>query len=242
MSANLNLEQVTENQTLKEVSINTATGQLDAALTETRDADFTAGNITLTATQYRAAMRHNALNVTTAGRTLTLPAVKKLSIFTSGSGNTQSLDIIKGSSTYTLGTGSVVILYTDGTANGLEVVGESGAAAIRPYDIGLFCAGLPAASEKLLRYVYVRSVDLAAALAGSSCKAGTAATAQTDFTLKKNGVSMGTIRFAAAGTVATYVGVSATSFVSGDILELTAPGSQDATLADISFTIAGVQV
>ena len=74
-------------------------------------------------------------------------------------------------------------------------------------------------------------------MTGSVVKAKTAATAQADFDLQKNGVSVGTVRFAAAGTVASYVSIAGFTMVSGDHLELVAPGSPDATLANLFFTL-----
>jgi hypothetical protein len=41
-------------------------------------------------------------------------------------------------------------------------------------------------------------------LAGSQAVASVAATAQTDFDIRKNEVSVGTMSFAAGGTVATF--------------------------------------
>ncbi len=241
MSNNLTLQQVAENQTLKEVSINTATGQLDAALTEKLSVDVSAGNVTLTTTNYQRHVNFLITGAATSGRTVTLPAVKKLSIFVGDASNAESVDIVKGSAIYSLVPGGIVMIYTDGTTNHLDVVSESSAAVVRPYDIGTFCAGVPASSEKLLRFNVIRAVDWAASMAGSRVTAGVAATAQTDFDLRVNGVSIGTIRFAAAGTVATYVGISATSLAVNDLIEIIAPGTADATLADISFTLAGVQ-
>ena len=54
--------------------------------------------------------------------------------------------------------------------------------------------------------------------------------------LKKNGVEFATITFAIAGTVATFTAASATTLNPGDYITLVAPGSADATLADIGFT------
>lgn len=242
MSNNLGLDQVAENQANKEVTINTATGQLDAAVTEKLAVDVSAGDVSLTNTQYRRNVAFNITGATVAGRDVTLPGIKKLSIFTADITNTQTVDLIKGSTTYTLSPGAAVLVYTDGTTNNLDIIAESAAGVVRPYDVGTWCVGLPAASEKLLRYNYVRSVDLPAGLTGSRVTAGVAATAQTDFDVRKNGGSVGTIRFAIAGTVATFVGFSAQSFVPNDIIEIIAPGTPDATLADISFTIAGEQI
>lgn len=241
MSSNLALQQVAENQTLKEVSINTATGQLDAALTEKLAVDVSAGNVSLTNANYRRNMVFNVTGATVSGRTVTLPGIKKLSIFTADVSNTQSIDLVKGTSTYTLSPGGIVFVYTDGTANNLDIVAESGSAVVRPYDVGTWCVGKPATSEKLLRYIYTRSVDLPANLVGSRVTAAVAATAQTDFDVLLNGASVGIIRFAASGTVATFVGFSAQSIVANDTLEIVAPSVQDTTLADISFTLAGTQ-
>lgn len=242
MSNNLDLQQVSENQTLKEVSINTAIGQLDAALTEAFVADVSAGNVLLTNAQYRRNICVNITGATTGGRTVTLPVIKKLMVFAADITNTQTVDIVRGTSTETLSPGSTVIVYTDGTANGLLIVSTSSAGAARPYDVGTFCVGKPDTSELLLRFNFVRNVDLPANLTGSRVTASVAATAQTDFDVQLNGASIGTVRFAAAGTVATFVGFSATTIAPNDVFSIVAPASQDATLANISFTFAGTQV
>jgi hypothetical protein len=83
----------------------------------------------------------------------------------------------------------------------------------------------------------VSGITLAASATGSNAEAETAATAQTDFDLHKNGSSIGTIRFAALGTVATFVSISETTFTGGDLLEILAPGTPDSTLAELYFTL-----
>lgn len=242
MSNNLGLDQVAENQAAKEVTINTATGQLDAALTELLSCDYTAGaDITLTSTQYRRNVRFDAVNLTASGKKLILPAIKKLAVVTSAAANTQTLLIEKGSTQLSLLPGAAVILYTDGTTNGLVTLGTA-TAAKKPYDVATFCSGKPVASEVLLRFNYPRAVTLLASLSGSRITAATAATSTTDFLLAKNGSTIATVRFAAAGTVASVVGMASdVAFAANDQLSLSAPGSQDATLADIAFTFAGVQ-
>jgi hypothetical protein len=79
-------------------------------------------------------------------------------------------------------------------------------------------------------------LTLPADAVGSSVEAETAATAETDFDLQKNDVSIGTVRFAISGTVATFVSISEETFVAGDRLELIAPVTPDATLAEVYFT------
>ena len=107
--------------------------------------------------------------------------------------------------------------------------------------------GTPAAGALMMIYpapAGIAMVTFAAALAGSSGKALTAATAQTDFDVRKNatstatGTSVGTIRFAAAGTVPTFIAASAFTLAGGtDWLTVWAPAVPDATLSNISAAL-----
>ena len=118
--------------------------------------------------------------------------------------------------------------------------GESALEFIDPaYDVGSVYGGAPSASAIVFGFVANKALSFPASMAGSVVIAKTAATAQTDFDLQKNGVSQGTVRFAAAGTTATYVGISAFTLASGDRLELVAPGSPDSTLANLLINFAG---
>lgn len=108
------------------------------------------------------------------------------------------------------------------------------------YDIAWSIEAAPTASQVVLRFVAVRAVALPASLTGSVGKAGTAATAQTDFDVQVNAVSKGTVRFAAAGTTASFIFASLVTLASGDVVTVTAPGTPDATLAKIAVTFAGV--
>lgn len=241
MSNNLDLDQLTTGQTDKETTVNTATGQIDAAITETLTCDLTSGDVTLTATQFRRNQIFQASNVATSGRKINLPStsIKRSFLVFNPASSTNSIAVVKGSTSINVGIGEIGIFYADGTTNGLlggSLVAVTGTVA-EAYSIGTSCVGKPATSEKLIVFAFPYSATLAASASGSQCVAQTAATAQTDFTLKKNGSSIGTIRFAAAGTVASYVSISSTTFAAGDVLTIEAPASQDATLADIGFSL-----
>jgi len=123
----------------------------------------------------------------------------------------------------------------------LEVV-ETEDAADPPADFAFANAGAPAASEVLLRTVVARRSRLQVDLAGSQGKARVAATAETDLNVQHNGTSIGTIRFAASASTAVFIAESETVLDPGDLLEVIAPGSPDATLADIAITLAGTLV
>ena len=97
-----------------------------------------------------------------------------------------------------------------------------------------------AASEIIFRGPLAdETISFVADLVGSRVVAKVAATAQSDWLLNKNDSLVGTIRFAAAGTVATFVSVSAFTITSTDTLSIVAPASADATLDNIGFMLLG---
>jgi hypothetical protein len=176
VSHNLNLSQVAAAQNQKEVTINDQAGQLDAALTEQFIADVAAGNVALTFEAYRRAIHIKATGAATAGRTVTLQAIKKLSVISNWS-TTDSVDFILGSATITLDPAedaanpTMALVYTDGTADGLFAVssgiGGGGGGAL--YDLGFYdSGGPPGASELLFKWVATRDLELAADMAARS--------------------------------------------------------------------------
>jgi hypothetical protein len=104
-----------------------------------------------------------------------------------------------------------------------------------------FFPGAGVASATMLVHVFAEAVDFPSGLTASQGTAETAATAQTDYDIQKNGASVGTMRFAAAASTATFIMASATSFAAGDKLQLIAPGTLDSTLADVSMTLRGIR-
>lgn len=101
--------------------------------------------------------------------------------------------------------------------------------------------GVPTASVVVLRLKTPTAFTLPQNLTGSQGVAEVAATAQTDFDIQKNGSSIGTMRFAASGTVPSFIFSSAVSFAAGDRLKVIAPATPDATLADIAFSLLGTR-
>lgn len=104
------------------------------------------------------------------------------------------------------------------------------------YDLALSINGKPSNSATVLAFTAVRAFTLPASFTGSVSKSGVSATASSVFTVNKNGTSIGTITFAAAGSTGTFAGAGGTFAVS-DLLTIVAPASSDSTLADIGLTI-----
>ena len=110
-----------------------------------------------------------------------------------------------------------------------------------PYDLGVFFPGQPEAGATLLQFVAPRAFTLPAALTGSQGYAGTAPTAQADLEIRKSGAPIGAITFAAATNTASFTLASDVTFAAGDRLAVVAPGSPDASLADLSITLKGTR-
>lgn len=235
MSNNLDLSQVAAAQNQKEITINDQAGELDAALTETLDVDFTSGNVTLTATQFRESFEFNATNLSTA-RDLTCPAQKRFFLVNNEAG-TDILTVKIGATSSPLAIGQAGLFYADGTANGLAAVGGGGGG---PIQVGGFVGGVPTVSIVLFRYLAAGAVDFIADLVGSVGHAVTGPDAQTDFDIQVNAVSKGTMRFAIAANTATLLTSSAFSLVSGDRFDVVAPADLN-LLADFSFTFAATR-
>lgn len=104
-----------------------------------------------------------------------------------------------------------------------------------PYDIATPVFGKPAASEVVLRVRTQRAFTLDT-FYGYATTTATASSAV--FTVAKNGSSIGNITFAVSTNASTTT-VATTSFAVGDILTITAPSSQNASLADIDFFLKG---
>lgn len=135
--------------------------------------------------------------------------------------------ILRGSSPSTLGNWSELLSPQDEGAG--------------TYDIASSIVGKPDAATEVLVFYTPRAFAFGVNMSGSIMKAAVAATASTAFAIKKNDVTFCTVTFAAAGTVATFGTSAATTFNVGDKLSIASP-AQDATLANVHFSLAGMQV
>lgn len=122
MSGNLGITQVVASQNQKEVTINAALLRLDAAISETFEADLTSGNVVVTTAQGQQAALIRAANVTTSGRTVTVPQVERVFLIANPASSTHSVGFVRGTTTVTMPPGQSAIVRTDGAANGFVVL------------------------------------------------------------------------------------------------------------------------
>jgi hypothetical protein len=106
--------------------------------------------------------------------------------------------------------------------------------------VSFFFTTTPTASEVLCLYIAADAFTLPANLSGSQVSVGTNATATFALDLQKNGATIGTISIATSGT-ATLTTTSGTSksIAAGDVLKVVAPGTADATIANVAITLKG---
>lgn len=129
----------------------------------------------------------------------------------------------------------------DSTTNVVKAGVNSATVELSTWPLSSYVISKPGASQVVLRFVFDRAMNIPSQSNGTNAyvKAGTAANAQADFTMSKNGgASFCTLRFAASGTQATFQNTCAsTDFAAGDVLTIVAPSTQDSTLADIGLSI-----
>jgi len=239
MSNNLNLPQVTANQNQKEVTINDQAAALDAALTENLAVDMSAGNVTLSSTQFRSAIAF-VCSGQTASRDLTIAAVERGLFVVINASATYPVVVKKGSTSVTVPASGTAIFATDGTTNSLTKIGEAQAAGTILYLTGFNILGLPGDNARVAMHIFTETVVFPSGLTGSQAKSKAASTGNVSFDIQKNGSSIGSVVFNVSST-ATFTFSSQQTFNAGDILELIAPTPQDGTLADVAITLKGAR-
>jgi len=111
---------------------------------------------------------------------------------------------------------------------------------VLPYDMPFFISGNPAGSKLVGAVLVSRDVSLFALLAGSVAKVKVpATTTSVSFDIQINGLSIGSVSFAAAATSGTFSFPSNAKVTAGSFLELHSPASVDSTIADIGITLVG---
>lgn len=118
--------------------------------------------------------------------------------------------------------------------------GESGS-SFNGVDIALFFQGEVGVSTMVCQYLAARAITIPAGASGSLGYAGTAPTADTVFTLSRDGSAAGSVTFAASSHTATVSTTADIALAAGDRLTLTSPAAAN-SIADVSITLVGARV
>jgi hypothetical protein len=107
-----------------------------------------------------------------------------------------------------------------------------------PGDLQAGFVGVGVGNQRILQFPCPDTLQYPSGLTGSEGIAGTAATGSTTFTIFINGVSVGSLNFAAGATTATFSSNGFTVY-QGQVLTIRGPSTADTTLANVSITLSG---
>lgn len=140
---------------------------------------------------------------------------------------------IDGKSTnMTLGQGDSVIIYSDASNY------ETGFP--RTFDVGSFAAGVGTNNQVLARITFTRACIFPANAPNATGTASANATANTTYSISKNGSSFATIQFNAGGVTYTWTQASDATFNgTTDVFSITGPATADVTLASVGIMLQG---
>lgn len=109
----LKIPLLSTSQANKEQTINTMVSYLERAMNDAQTLNLTSGNIVLTDTDFARYFVWRLAGVV-SGRTITIPAMKRLFVMENLTG-AFTVDLVRASSTLTIPVGGVVVVYCDGT-------------------------------------------------------------------------------------------------------------------------------
>jgi hypothetical protein len=233
-SPNLAIAHVAASQNQKEVTINDAIDALDRAMTNTLALDLSAGSLSLTAAQLRAAMVLHPMGALTGPAAVLVPQIRRVFALL----NTDAafaVTVERGASAIAVEPGESALLISDGSPDGLFRVGPGAPV----YDFGMLAGTAPGAGEVLGKVVIPRPLVIPPDLAGSAVHVDTAPDGDFVIAMTRNGVAVAsiTVHTDASATLATSASAPV-AIAAGDVVRFVAPATPDPSISGISLTIA----
>jgi hypothetical protein len=203
-------------------------------MTETLALDLSAGSLSLTAAQLRAAMVLHPMGALTGPASLLVPQIRRVFALL----NTDSafaITVERGASAIVVEPGASALLISDGSPDGLFRVGPGAPV----YDFGMVAGTAPGAGEVLGKVVIPRPLLIPPDLAGSAVHVDTAPDDDFVIVMTRNGVAVASITVHAdASTTLATSGNAPVTIAAGDVIWFVAPATPDASIAGLSLTIA----
>lgn len=246
-SAVLGIDQLAENQANKHLVVNEMLSALESASNRKLTLVVDTGDRTLSETEFTRYFLFEVTSLNTE-RNVFVPATIAVSNPTRrfcAVRNNAAYDVtIKSSTTggteVVIGPGITTFLHIQD--NNVTSIGSIGSGM--PYMLCAYYPGLaPGSSVEVFRATFTESISFADNFNGSKGSAQVVATADTGFAVYRNTTLIGSVTFKTDDTVVfATIGSINEVFNSGDTLIVTAPATQDATLAGASITFKGVRV
>lgn len=211
--------------------INSQRGALDSAISEqyTLAVDTSEAITTSILGEYMV-FKFPASN--TVEQTLTIPSSNPR-LFAVINASDVEMSVVKGTTSITIKANYGELLYSGAEANNLHKITPSVTQATRYTTVNIYANGTYSANEIVAATAVSANGVLVAGLTGSIFEVESAPTGAISFDLQKNGVSIGSIDFAAAATSATFTFINETPLMPGDIISIVAPATPDGTLAGL---------
>lgn len=234
---NIQVTEVDQSQSQKVVTINEAFIQFDNAQNRAINIDISGGATTVNDEQFN----NNAVFIfggTPGSPTaINIPARSRffgvdnqsdddIVITPTGTGTIETVTVPAGEQFLVHSDGSIARCYGAGGA-------ESGGIQLPAFIPGT----IPAPSQILNRLIVTSDFTIPANSGLILSEAFIAPTNATGLSVRRNGITFGTIDFAAESTTGVFSSSAPEVFTSGDIIEIQAAALVDPTFADISITI-----
>lgn len=140
------------------------------------------------------------------------------------------------------GTEEIYVIINEGSeATPVWVEKRLALADVLSFELAFFVGGRTGNGEQVFRHIAAVPFWLPVGLTGSFTTARVAAFASAVYTLKKNGVSIGTLTFGAGQAVATVSFTAKMYFAIGDVLTVDAATISDGSLADVAFNLKAMR-
>lgn len=245
----LSIDEVAENQNNKHLTINEAISALESASNRRLPKSALTADVVLTEAEFTRYFLFDVSSQTTE-RFVILPELlaglnspqRFFAVRNSGAYNltVKSSNTLVGGTTVVVTSGTTTFLHLAGyDVSSLGSIGSGIPLILSGYIPGL----LPDAGAEIFAYAFTEASSFPDNFVGSKGRMGVTATADSACAVKKNGTTIGTLTYKADGNILfTTIASSNESFSIGDVLSVTAPAVQDATLASVSFSFKGLRV
>ena len=112
----------------------------------------------------------------------------------------------------------------------------------KPYIVVLYVPGTVINDFVYPQHIFTHTVSFPLNFNLSQCKSRYITTNEFIFSIRKNGIQVGTVTFAPNTSTGVFASTSAVTFNAGDVIEIKSQAISDPSLYDVSFSIYGTRV